>query len=370
MFYIWFIYTHRLFSSGCLVYSGVLVIMTPFLFPFVLEYSLIAMGTVAIFLVELNDLVEFGSNQMVKGLHNLIKVPKFLGFSEHDHKASDGGHHDSTSKSNTGIFMGGLMLAAVIVSSILFFYALDTDKDEAQLIYLSTDIGMSAIMLLATLGVIYKMNPLAFVAKPTSVDDVLLMVSLAGAVTFEVAIMTSTATYLVDVDQDYLHILTFISALLSVVQIIIQVFAVMSGLRRYPANEEQAKAMPGRGLLSLMILANVSAWIFRTMETKKSDVYVADAFYGISAWLIISNISLPLLLFYRFHSAVCLADIWHQGYVPLSTKMRGHSHNSPETNGHLSRTNSSTSNSVQLGYANNNFIEDMDRNMPDTTAYL
>jgi hypothetical protein len=40
-------------------------------------------------------------------------------------------------------------------------------------------------------------------------------------------------------------------------------------------------------------------------------------FYGSIVWLLLVNINLPLLLFYRFHSSVCFADIWHVAYVPL-----------------------------------------------------
>ena len=37
-------------------------------------------------------------------------------------------------------------------------------------------------------------------------------------------------------------------------------------------------------------------------------------FYGLLAWGIISRISLPLLIFYRFHSCVVLVEIWKNTY--------------------------------------------------------
>ena len=39
-------------------------------------------------------------------------------------------------------------------------------------------------------------------------------------------------------------------------------------------------------------------------------------FFGPTAWPIIMNTSLPLVLFYRFHVSVCLADMWSLVYKP------------------------------------------------------
>ena len=47
-------------------------------------------------------------------------------------------------------------------------------------------------------------------------------------------------------------------------------------------------------------------------------------------WLLLMNISLPLLLFYHFHASICLADVWHVAYIPLHSKVENptteHSH--------------------------------------------
>ena len=37
-------------------------------------------------------------------------------------------------------------------------------------------------------------------------------------------------------------------------------------------------------------------------------------FYGLLAWGVISRISLPLMIFYRFHSCVVLVEIWKNTY--------------------------------------------------------
>ena len=47
----------------------------------------------------------------------------------------------------------------------------------------------------------------------------------------------------------------------------------------------------------------------------QTNVYKSEIeFFGLSVWIILSHITLPLCIFYRFHSAVALADIWSSAY--------------------------------------------------------
>lgn len=39
-------------------------------------------------------------------------------------------------------------------------------------------------------------------------------------------------------------------------------------------------------------------------------------FYGFILWNILNHVTLPLIMFYRFHSSVCLVDIWNYAYEP------------------------------------------------------
>ena len=44
-------------------------------------------------------------------------------------------------------------------------------------------------------------------------------------------------------------------------------------------------------------------------------------YYGDITWLLLININLPLLLFFRYHSSICLADVWHIAYYPVEAKL-------------------------------------------------
>ena len=62
------------------------------------------------------------------------------------------------------------------------------------------------------------------------------------------------------------------------------------------------------------------------------------AYYNVETWAIIQAFTSPLSIFYRFHSSVCLADIWQEVYhdhgsgggkypmIPLMSLNGGHDH--------------------------------------------
>ena len=70
-------------------------------------------------------------------------------------------------------------------------------------------------------------------------------------------------------------------------------------------------AKPGRQLITFLLFANITLWILDTFMTHGTVVTqeVQLRFYGLLAWGIISRISLPLLIFYRFHSCVVLVEV-------------------------------------------------------------
>jgi hypothetical protein len=66
-------------------------------------------------------------------------------------------------------------------------------------------------------------------------------------------------------------------------------------------------------------------------------------YYGQITWLLLLNINLPLLLFYRFHSSVCLADAWHSAYTWPCHSSDGHDGGNPLGRGAVSNTRANSS---------------------------
>jgi hypothetical protein len=82
--------------------------------------------------------------------------------------------------------------------------------------------------------------------------------------------------------------------------------------RRYAYKNYALLHKPGRDLITALLFTNVSLWIFDTLSAKKFDSkeFIIDHF-GILKWSIINAFSSPIAIFYRFHSSVCLSDIWY-----------------------------------------------------------
>ena len=45
-----------------------------------------------------------------------------------------------------------------------------------------------------------------------------------------------------------------------------------------------------------------------------NHIFKVDFYGGTWAWPIITHISMPLAIFYRFHSTVCLCEVWKRSF--------------------------------------------------------
>lgn len=96
---------------------------------------------------------------------------------------------------------------------------------------------------------------------------------------------------------------------------LIQTPLIIDGLRRCSKSKELRQQKPGRELITFLIVCNVSLWITQTFEIKSHGLEDQRyEFYGKVLWTILGHMTLPFMMFYRFHSSVCLVDIWKSAY--------------------------------------------------------
>lgn len=68
-------------------------------------------------------------------------------------------------------------------------------------------------------------------------------------------------------------------------------------------------------MITFLLVLNLAMWIVNTFGRKIAENHhIFQAYYTDLAWKIITHLSLPLIIFFRFHSTVCLADIWTNAY--------------------------------------------------------
>ena len=105
---------------------------------------------------------------------------------------------------------------------------------------------------------------------------------------------------------------------LQLLQIMIQTPMIVDGLRRCADKQKSQIEKRGKNLLTFLIVTNLAMYVWETLETKPQGgaFEYRKSFYGESLWIVLVHLAQPLTIFYRFHSAVALADIWNSAYNP------------------------------------------------------
>lgn len=68
-------------------------------------------------------------------------------------------------------------------------------------------------------------------------------------------------------------------------------------------------------MVTFLLVANMSLWFINTLIKSRAGFRPTHlGFYGIWAWTVITHVSMPLAIFYRFHSSICLFEIWKSVY--------------------------------------------------------
>lgn len=117
-------------------------------------------------------------------------------------------------------------------------------------------------------------------------------------------------------------VLVLITALASLLQTTCQTMFVLDAYRRSCVTPEQFRRKPGREIITFLLVTNLAMWAINTLEKSRAESHPIQLhFYGLWAWTIITHVSMPLAIFYRFHSTVCLCEIWKKAYKIKPTYM-------------------------------------------------
>ncbi|CAH2063365.1 unnamed protein product, partial [Iphiclides podalirius] len=175
-----------------------------------------------------------------------------------------------------------------------------------------TKLGLHVVMLFAVVVAYNQTIKLDINEHPISLlDDVLLFICLPAFFMETVFSMTATISIL--------NVIKTVDVSVMVIQVIIQTALLVDGLRRCSNSRKLRRTKPGRELLMFLIISNVGMWLLNTFSYKSPEsLDERYEFYGKVLWSILGHISLPLIMFYRFHSSVCFADIWGSAYKPGS----------------------------------------------------
>ncbi|XP_076224445.1 proton channel OtopLc [Nomia melanderi] len=266
---------------------------SPFLFPCTIEFSLIC----AVILFE-----------MWKRADEKIDAKGESSTRSSYHLSID------CSSSHRGLFGGILIVAATILSLIMFFVLKEAKMKIAIVQVTALDATILALGMLASIAGTLKLQALQQkIIKPSDLDTTLLAAAQAGVYLhclFGVVgdILTMGPTW----------VLSLITDLLALMQSTSQTLLIkIAWGRRCSRNDK-----PGKELITFLIVVNIALWTVNTLEKSRAGVRPDHLqFFGVWAWTIITHVSMPLAIFYRFHSAICLFEIWKTCYKCRSTSI-------------------------------------------------
>ncbi|XP_069958889.1 proton channel OtopLc isoform X3 [Cherax quadricarinatus] len=281
--------------------SSMINTTTPYLYPFSIEFSILMVG---LWILLWENIGKFERH---------THIPSVEVTYEEDNSKSLTSNliiYVDCHASNRGLFAGLLMTVATVISIILFFI-FSTSEDTKQLgSYVN---GISEVVLLSCMLItaIIAYNSIRILDiirdKISNVDDILLYVSLP-------CIFLYAFLSMVPAINNGEALLATVS-ILQVCQVILQTALICDGLRRCSNAQSLQHKKPGREFITYLVVANVAMWLLQTFEIKSEEGNSAlYKFYGKELWTLLSHLTLPLTLFYRFHSSVCLADMWKAAY--------------------------------------------------------
>lgn len=218
-------------------------------------------------------------------------------------------------KSTTGLFFGIFVLLVTIISLITYFMYKNINTRIAVEISEITELLLVSLSLFIVIITFIKFKIVKFSYKLTfemGYNETLVIVGLSGIYLFG---FYSIIAILHDGFESNVEILSLAIQIASIFEATLQSILIIDGLKMYTRDKEIKKFKPGRSLLTLLILVNVSLWLSETFSVKKYDMNTIQLdYYDIVFWSIVSSVSSPLAIFFRFHASVCLSDIWKTLY--------------------------------------------------------
>jgi hypothetical protein len=276
--------------------------VAPWLYPFSIEFSILV---VAIWYILWSSIgkIEEHKNDM-----DILPSVSLEGSMEDLHRTK--GHRQNMilfadcTKSFSGLLFGVVLVVLVIVFSLIVIIN-EGNCDPSFTVSLGHALKIAVLIILIIASIIAYYTIAQFDVNPDPIsflDDILLFLCFPSFLLY-CLIALGPSIYG-----------TFEPELFAV-NVLIQTPMIVDGLRRCSNSVEDQKNMKGRNVITFLIVANLAVYIMETLMIKSYDYQtVKIEFYGPSAWTVLSHATLPICIFYRFHSAVALEDIWKSAY--------------------------------------------------------
>lgn len=313
---------HKECARTSMIMGNLVQNASPFLFPCTIEYSLIC----AVILYE-----------MWKKVKSLPDIERSR--SNSTKHAADAAlkraHHFSVdcARAHRGMFAGILVIVITIICLIMYFVLHEVPTYEPLAIAEVTicEIILYGVTTLAVLAAVVRMRDLRYHrqqqgkhSSSVRLDCTLLVLAQTGVYLYGMFSIMGSYYSVTDGDGDdgggRAEALT--AEILGLVQTSVQTLFILNACWRRCRGQEQNRTKPGREIVTFLLVANMSMWFINTLIKGRAGFRPSHlSLYGEWAWTVITHVSMPLAIFYRFHSTICLFEIWKSAY-----KMKGGDH--------------------------------------------
>lgn len=285
---------------------------SPFLFPCTIEYSLIS----AVILYEMW--------KKVKSLPNIERSRRNSIKQAAANAAIKRAHHFSVdcARAHRGMFAGIMVIVITIICLIMYFVLHEVPSYEKLAIAEVTvcEIILYAVTTLAVLAAVVRMRDLKYLQQQNGkhsgsvrLDCTLLVFAQTGVYLY--GMFSIMGSYYSMGDDDDGSVEALAAEILGLIQTSVQTLFILNACWRRCRGQEQNRTKPGREIVTFLLVANMSMWFINTMIKGRAGFRPSHlALYGEWAWTVITHVSMPLAIFYRFHSTICLFEIWKTAY--------------------------------------------------------
>jgi len=222
----------------------------------------------------------------------------------------------------------GLLILLVAVTNLGVFFGLigyEHTKDDAEMISKCSNTIINVIGIIACLWGIITIQQLRQKGRQShlaeylaeeegyNLDDTLLR--FGAFFVFVYNNFTIISGSFMQESPDFPYQVHIANGIVEILQVILQIIF-LHNLNEKVLPQELKSIMPGRQICIFMFLFNISQWLVFTFEVQKVRASLSEAdFYGFMPWVIIRRVTLPLVVFFRFHSSVVSIELWKRVYT-------------------------------------------------------
>ncbi|EDO48113.1 predicted protein [Nematostella vectensis] len=212
----------------------------------------------------------------------------------------------SVPSSDPGLLVGLLFSTLLLLAVGLLW--VDKQSSNALRFYYLYQITLLTFMCISCWVILKCLMNQKFTWYPLAPDDTLLIASFSGL--FLYAGLCLTAGIAEYKNKQLISSFSIAKSTLILFQAMLQASAVIKALRFKPIDEIGANVIRQGALF--LLTTNFALWAQDSFFELRNfaTTPVQTVFYGEKSWRAITTLAYPLCIFFRFHSAACLFEVW------------------------------------------------------------